>query len=486
MLMLKVRYEIAFTWASLVVVLGSFGLYLQTAQGAEAGWHSLETFVFVVVVALLISGNVVYHVSRLGYLYRRRTHRAASRDILEAIYDSPAPAVSILVPSYKEEARVLLQTVLSVALMEYPHRRVVVLLDDPPSSTVDDLVALHEARRLVRELHEYFAKREQLIAREQVSFMKRLQSGQLDLPAENLRVARLYEQVATWLDEWADRINASPATTSAHTDRLFIEKILRCPASEHRIRATQLRSALSDSSRLAHEYRRLAGLMSVDITSFERKRYANLSHQPNKAMNLNSYIGLIGHCYREIACSDGLHLVECEPDHATLIVPRADYLLTVDADSIVLPDYALRLVHIMEQDTGIAVAQTPYSAFPNAPGLLERIAGATTDIQYLTHQGSTWFDATYWVGANALLRLRALHDICEFVEERGYRLPVFIQDRTVIEDTGSTIDLIKRGWRLYNYPDRLAYSAYPAGLRFADYSTAALVERWTYYPARLG
>jgi cellulose synthase/poly-beta-1,6-N-acetylglucosamine synthase-like glycosyltransferase len=133
MLMLKVRYEIAFTWASLVVVLGSFGLYLQTAQGAEAGWHSLETFVFVVVVALLISGNVVYHVSRLGYLYRRRTHRAASRDILEAIYDSPAPAVSILVPSYKEEARVLLQTVLSVALMEYPHRRVVVLLDDPPS-----------------------------------------------------------------------------------------------------------------------------------------------------------------------------------------------------------------------------------------------------------------------------------------------------------------------------------------------------------------
>ena len=76
--MLKVRYEIAFTWISLAVVLGSFGFYL--AQGAEAGWHSLETFVFLVVVALLISGNVVYHVSRLGYLYRRRTHRAVSRE----------------------------------------------------------------------------------------------------------------------------------------------------------------------------------------------------------------------------------------------------------------------------------------------------------------------------------------------------------------------------------------------------------------------
>ncbi len=35
-------------------------------------------------------------------------------------------------------------------------------------------------------------------------------------------------------------------------------------------------------------------------TSFERKRYASLSHEPNKAMNLNSYIGLMGGRYREV------------------------------------------------------------------------------------------------------------------------------------------------------------------------------------------
>jgi Glycosyl transferase family group 2 len=98
---------------------------------------------------------------------------------------------------------------------------------------------------------------------------------------------------------------------------------------------------------------------------------------------------------------------------------------------------------------------------PGAPGVLERIAGATTDIQYIVHQGFTAFNATYWVGANALLRLTALREICTYIEERGHRVPVFIQDRTVIEDTGSTIDLIQRGWRLYNYPERLAYSATP-------------------------
>ena len=60
----------------------------------------------------------------------------------------------------------------------------------------------------------------------------------------------------------------------------------------------------------------------------------------------------------------------------------------------------------------VAVAQTPYSAFPNPPGILERTAGATTDIQYLVHQGFTRFGATFWVGANALLKKSALEDIC--------------------------------------------------------------------------
>jgi hypothetical protein len=40
-------------------------------------------------------------------------------------------------------------------------------------------------------------------------------------------------------------------------------------------------------------------------------------------------------------------------------------------------------------------------------------------------------------------------------------MPVFIQDRTVIEDTESSIDLVANGWKLFNYPERLAYSATP-------------------------
>jgi hypothetical protein len=47
------------------------------------------------------------------------------------------------------------------------------------------------------------------------------------------------------------------------------------------------------------------------------------------------------------------------------------------------------------------------------------------------------------------------------VEERGFEVPKFIRDRTLIEDTESTLDLISKGWTLFNYPQRLAFSATP-------------------------
>ena len=245
--------------------------------------------------------------------------------------------------------------------------------------------------------------------------------------------------------------------------------MLHAPAEAHRERAEAwVRRAAADSGaidfeELQREHARLAAVFDVALTSFERKRFANLSHEPNKAMNLNTYIGLLGKRYREREHADGLHLEEADED-ATLVVAPASYLITLDADSLLLPDYALRLTRVLEApgNERIAVAQTPYSAVPGAAGALERTAGATTDIQYLVHQGFTHHHATFWVGANALLRQAALNDIAVVADENGRPVRRYIQDRTVIEDTESTVDLIDKGWRLYNYPERLAYSATPA------------------------
>ena len=66
-------------------------------------------------------------------------------------------------------------------------------------------------------------------------------------------------------------------------------------------------------------------------------------------MNLNSYIGAGGGAYREVETDRGLRLVPAGGGPRDLVVPDPDYLLTLDADSVLLPEYCLRLVHLMEQ-----------------------------------------------------------------------------------------------------------------------------------------
>ena len=56
--------------------------------------------------------------------------------------------------------------------------------------------------------------------------------------------------------------------------------------------------------------------------------------------------------------------------------------------------------------------------------------------------------------------------------EHGHPVTRYIQDRTVIEDTESTLDLVGQGWGLHNHPERLAYSATPA-----DFGTLIIQRR---------
>jgi cellulose synthase (UDP-forming) len=385
---------------------------------------------------------------------------------LESICDGGRlRTLAILIPSYKEEARVVRRTLLSAALVEYPNRRVTLLIDDPPTpSDPDDKAGLLAARRLAGEICELLRKPAEKFQSALTGFEQRLSLGPVGVRDECHRIARLYEEAAQWLEGEALRHRAAERDHIDHTDRLFVERILLEPARAYREKARDIAAQDDLSVELLHrEFRRLASLFRVEFASFERKRYQNLSHAANKAMNLNSYIGLLGKAVREVIRHDGLHLEQCEPADATHNLPDADYLITLDADSLLLSDYALRLVHVMEQpgNERLAVAQTPYSAVPGTRNILERVAGATTDIQHIIHQGFTHYQATFWVGANALLRRKALDDICVTVDERGCPVKVYIQDRTVIEDTESSVDLIERGWSLYNYPERLAYSATP-------------------------
>jgi cellulose synthase (UDP-forming) len=425
---------------------------------------AVEESLFLPIVSFFIYGNLVYQFTRVGYMKRLLTHCPVASEELGPIYDKPAPALAILVPSYREEPRIIKETLLSAALQAYPNRRVVLLIDDPPSPDIPhDLYALSVARRLPHDIKELLEQPKNKLKAELAGLDERKEHG-FAISDEYLRLADLYDEVAAWFQK-----QASAFAVTDHTDEWFVKKILLEPALVYSQRAEELLDLAKKGiypigeAMLLREYRKLLSLFDAELDSFERKMFENLSHESNKAMNLNSYIGIMGKSFREVRKDGRLCLEPTKPDGAEFSVPDADYLITLDADSLLMPDYAIRLIHVMAQpgNERIGVAQTPYSAIPHPPGVLERVAGATTDIQYIIHQGFTHYNATFWVGANALLRKAALEDICTTSDESGFRIKRYIQDRTVIEDTESSIDLIDRGWTLFNYPDRLSYSATP-------------------------
>lgn len=464
--------ETALTWAgitltivaALMVGLEFTGMFLQDVHRAD--WAGLAMHALVLtILAFLVYGGLVYQLARLAFIRRLRLHCRITRPDTESVYQGHAPAVCVLVPSYKEERDVVEMTLLSAALQDYPSRRVVLLIDDPTQpASADDAASLEAMRKLPAEVEALFTAplHEMRIAR--AAYWDRIVHQTIDLHTELQTLSSQYGKAASWVQE---RIDACPI--SDHGQAVFVDKVLRRHRDLLLARANELESLSTTSAwdelavkaRVEREYNRLVGLFSVHLTSFERKRYLNLSHEPNKAMNLNSYLGLMGKRFKEVSAEGGVMLEEVK--EGGISVPWADYVITLDADSLLLTDYAQRLVHLMEQPehSRLAVVQTPYSAFPNAPGVLEHVAGATTDIQYIIHQGFAGHGATYWVGANALLRRKALDDIVETELERGFPVKRYIQDRTVIEDTESTIDLVVKGWQLHNYPERLAYSATP-------------------------
>jgi cellulose synthase (UDP-forming) len=471
----NLKRELLYTWIAIAVtVIATLFLYKDIygvfrENGHSRSWaHLALDLIFAAVFLVLIYGNLVHQLARAGYLRRLKHYLECKRGFLDTCYpcEEALPPVTILVPSYKEELRIIRQALVSSALQDYPARRVVLLIDDPPNPTnPDDLLKLEAARNLLCELQGIFDAEAAKYRAAYIRFLARASESHLDLPEEFRALSGLYEEAANWFHSQAEDYPVED-----HTDELFVSLAYAQPEQAlHQSSWNLLRAASEDGldcrrDELLRGYRHLAGLFEVELTSFERKQYTNLSWASNKAMNLNSYIGLIGKRFNRVVRGHGTFLEPATTEDADLEVPDASYIVTLDADSLLAPDYVRRLVHIMVTpgNERVAVAQTPYTAVPFPKGLLERIAGATTDLQYIVHQGFTQAGATYWVGANAVLRKEALDDIVTHDRERGFRIAKYIQDRTVIEDTESSIDLVVRGWSLYNLPERLSYSATPA------------------------
>lgn len=437
----------------------------QFYDGPKSFQFTLEAIGYLVVVTFLTFSALMYLIARQGALERFSKHVRVPRAELDRHFSEGQSSITVLIPSYSEEPQVIRKTVMSAALQEYPGVRVVLLVDDNPNPSIqEDIEKLEITRALGKDIMHIFTKPRLRFKKALNDFeKKKVKTGMASLRAART-LAWQYHWASTWLNNLADNEEIDD-----HVDAFFSEQVLRSLAKELSLVCDALSASCDEgakipTSRVHQLYRRLAWIFDAEIEVFERKKYASLSHEANKAMNLNAYIGLMGGTYRPVQTPDGPILMPVTRRHAgDITIPDSEFLLTLDADSILLRDYCLRLVYFLQQpdNARVAVTQTPYSSFRGAATRIERLSGATTDIQHILHQGMSQYGATFWVGANAVIRKKALEDIVEKEWVGGFEVRRYIQDRTVIEDTESSVDLGLHGWKLINYPERLSYSATP-------------------------
>lgn len=440
-------------------------IFRQLIEGPGSYAFTIDVFGYLVVVTFLTFSALMYLVTRQGAMRRFAKHVRTPRSVLDHHFSQDKSSITVLIPSYAEETQVIRKTMLSAALQEYPSLRVVLLVDDHPFKVSEaDIPRLTATRALAKEieseLSEPLDRFRSALEKFETTTLKKKKASE----SEVLEIAAQYNWAAEWLTKFAEA-----EVIEDHVDVFFAEQVIGELAKDLRLVDKALVTLHQQGAGLSlermHElYQRLVWIFNAELSVFERKRYASLSHEPNKAMNLNSYIGLMGGSYYTEEISEGtLLLPAAENTPADIVIPDSEYLLTLDADSVLLREYCLRLVYFLEQpdNADVAVVQTPYSSFRGSSTRIERLSGATTDIQHILHQGMSHYNATFWVGANAVIRKKAIEDIVEKEWVGGFEIKRYVQDRTVIEDTESSIDLALHGWRLVNYPERLSYSATP-------------------------
>jgi len=218
------------------------------------------------------------------------------------------------VPSYQEDARVIRATLLSAALQEYPGKRIVLLIDDPQTPRTERArELLNAARALPGEIEDLLAGPAAHFGRALESFEAAFRDGGRPGFAVMVDLIQNYGAAVGWLENLAVHQEITD-----HTDIFFANEVVLRLAKSLRTISAALRDSLAEGvvlspSQLRRLYRRLAWTFRAELSSFERKRYVSLSHEPNKAMNLNSYIGLMGGTYRAAQTPTGLALVPASP-----------------------------------------------------------------------------------------------------------------------------------------------------------------------------
>ena len=297
---------------------------------------------FLAATAAHIGSAVAHLVTRLGLLYRIRRQRRVPRAVLDRVFDDSMSTVTVLVPSRGDDAGAVRSALLSAALQDCPDVRIVLMVDDPtPSSDRRHAATLKATRELPDEINELLSGPGAVFTRTLEAFESRVSPDYQPDGAEIERLANTYGIAAAWLDRLADDEEADD-----RADHCFLDEVLRSLASDIRNIAAALHEMAHQGNTLGADrvhqlYRRLAWTFRAHVTSFEGRQ-------------------------------DGA---------SELSIPDPDYVLIVEPNSMLRPEYCLRMVHLLQRagHQQVATAQNPLRAFPGSATRHERIANGQTD-----------------------------------------------------------------------------------------------------------
>ena len=188
----------------------------------------LATIGYLVIMSLLACSALAYLITRLGYYSRTRSHRRATRAELSQPFERSAPSLTVLIPSYQEDERVIRMTVLSAALQEYPDLGVVLLIDDPPEPKYAKPAAmLAAAKRLPGDIEALLAVPMGRFERALADWDEHFKTAGKPTVDDISTVASHYEFAATWMATYA-----SDYEIVDHADRFLVEQVLRGLAAD--------------------------------------------------------------------------------------------------------------------------------------------------------------------------------------------------------------------------------------------------------------
>lgn len=136
--------------------------------------------------------------------------------------------------------------------------------------------------------------------------------------------------------------------------------------------------------------------------------------------------------------------------NAGLARTDAEFLLVLDADHMVLPQFLERTLGYFD-DPSVAFVQTPQSFYNTDSFLFRRARGRAASwwelkmFFHCTQLAKNRWNSSFFCGSSALLRRAALDDIGGFATS------------TVTEDIHTSLRLHAKGWRSLYIPEQLAY-----------------------------